>query len=41
MLFLSVDWRRPTWNTWIDYGLAYAKEKYPNLKLVTERIPYR
>ena len=26
-------------NTWIDYGLAYAKEKYPNLKLVTERIP--
>jgi len=26
-------------NTWIDHGLAYAKEKYPNLKLVTERIP--
>jgi simple sugar transport system substrate-binding protein/rhamnose transport system substrate-binding protein len=26
-------------NTWIDYGLAYAKEAYPNLKLVTERIP--
>lgn len=26
-------------NTWIDYGLEYAKEKYPNLNLVTERIP--
>jgi simple sugar transport system substrate-binding protein/rhamnose transport system substrate-binding protein len=26
-------------NTWIDFGQSYAKEKYPNLKLVTERIP--
>lgn len=26
-------------NGWIDYGLAYAKVKYPNLKLVTTRIP--
>jgi len=26
-------------NTWIDYGLDYAKEKYPDLNLVTERIP--
>jgi ABC-type sugar transport system substrate-binding protein len=26
-------------NLWIDNGLAYAKEKYPNLKLVTERVP--
>lgn len=26
-------------NAWIDYGLEYAKEKYPNLNLVTERIP--
>lgn len=26
-------------NTWIDHGLAYAKVKYPNLKLVTERVP--
>ena len=26
-------------NTWIDYGLSYAKEKYPNLKLVTDKIP--
>ena len=25
-------------NTWIDYGLAMPR-KYPNLKLVTERIP--
>ncbi len=26
-------------NTWIDYGLEYAKTKYPNLKLVAEKIP--
>lgn len=26
-------------NTWIDHGQNYAAEKYPNLKLVTERIP--
>jgi len=26
-------------NTWIDYGLKYAKEKYPNLDLVTTRVP--
>ncbi len=26
-------------NSWIDYGLSYAKEKYPNLKLVTDKIP--
>ena len=26
-------------NSWIDYGLDYAEEKYPDLNLVTERIP--
>ncbi|MCY6484671.1 autoinducer 2 ABC transporter substrate-binding protein [Clostridium aestuarii] len=26
-------------NAWIDAGIEYAKEKYPKLKLVTERIP--
>ncbi|MTI59041.1 MAG: autoinducer 2 ABC transporter substrate-binding protein [Firmicutes bacterium] len=26
-------------NSWIDYGLKYAAEKYPGLNLVTERIP--
>lgn len=26
-------------NTWIDYGTEYAKTKYPNLKLVTDKIP--
>lgn len=26
-------------NTWIDYGTAYAAEKYPNLNLVTDKIP--
>lgn len=26
-------------NTWIDYGLAHAKEEYPGLNLVTERVP--
>lgn len=26
-------------NTWIDYGLEYAEEEYPNLELVAERIP--
>lgn len=26
-------------NTWIDLGLEYTKEKYPNLKLVTDKIP--
>ena len=26
-------------NGWIDKGLAYAKQKYPKLKLVTDKIP--
>jgi simple sugar transport system substrate-binding protein/rhamnose transport system substrate-binding protein len=26
-------------NAWIDAGLAYAKTAYPNLKLVTDKIP--
>ncbi len=26
-------------NAWIDYGIEYAKTKYPRLNLVTERIP--
>ncbi len=26
-------------NSWIDNGLAYAKVKYPKLKLVTDRVP--
>lgn len=26
-------------NTWIDAGLKYAKEKYPKLKLVTDKVP--
>jgi len=26
-------------NAWIDYGTEYAKEKYPNLNLVTDKIP--
>jgi ABC-type sugar transport system substrate-binding protein len=26
-------------NTWINYGIAHAKKKYPQLRLVTERIP--
>jgi len=26
-------------NCWIDYGTAYAAEKYPNLNLVTDKIP--
>ncbi len=26
-------------NSWIDSGLAYAEEVYPNLNLVSERIP--
>ncbi len=29
----------PLHNFWADTGLEYAKEKYPNLTLVTERIP--
>ncbi len=29
----------PLHNFWADTGIAYAKEKYPNLTLVTERIP--
>jgi simple sugar transport system substrate-binding protein len=29
----------PLHNFWADTGIAYAKAKYPNLKLVTERIP--
>jgi simple sugar transport system substrate-binding protein/rhamnose transport system substrate-binding protein len=26
-------------NTWIDYGQAYAKSKYPKLRLVTDKVP--
>ncbi|MGE5606760.1 MAG: autoinducer 2 ABC transporter substrate-binding protein [Bacteroidota bacterium] len=26
-------------NSWIDNGLAYAKVKYPKLKLVTDKVP--
>ncbi|MDR2021542.1 MAG: autoinducer 2 ABC transporter substrate-binding protein [Treponema sp.] len=26
-------------NTWIDYGQAYAKTKYPRLRLVTDKVP--
>ena len=26
-------------NTWIDYSMAYAAEKYPGLKLVTDPVP--
>lgn len=26
-------------NAWIDFGMAYAAEKYPNLNLVTDKIP--
>ncbi len=26
-------------NTWIKYGVEYAKVKYPNLKLVTDPVP--
>jgi simple sugar transport system substrate-binding protein len=29
----------PLHNFWADTGIAYAQEKYPNLKLVTDRIP--
>jgi simple sugar transport system substrate-binding protein len=29
----------PGHNFWADAGIEYAKTKYPNLKLVTERIP--
>jgi simple sugar transport system substrate-binding protein len=29
----------PLHNLWADEGLKYAKEKYPNMKLVTDRIP--
>ena len=29
----------PLHNLWADIGLKYAAEKYPNMKLVTERIP--
>ncbi len=29
----------PLHNLWADEGLAYAAEKYPNLELVTERLP--
>jgi simple sugar transport system substrate-binding protein/rhamnose transport system substrate-binding protein len=28
-----------TLNAWIDFGLAYAKTKYPRMNLVTERVP--
>lgn len=26
-------------NTWLDFGLAYAKTKYPGLNLIADRIP--
>ncbi len=26
-------------NTWIDFSMAYAAEKYPGLKLVTDPVP--
>ena len=29
----------PAHNIWADASIAYAKEKYPGLKLVTDRIP--
>jgi simple sugar transport system substrate-binding protein len=29
----------PLHNYWADVGLAYAKKKYPGMKLVTKRIP--
>ncbi len=29
----------PLHNLWADEGIKYAKEKYPNLELVTSRIP--
>ncbi|MGD0726859.1 MAG: autoinducer 2 ABC transporter substrate-binding protein [Spirochaetia bacterium] len=29
----------PLHNLWADEGLKYAKTKYPNIKLVTDRIP--
>lgn len=29
----------PAHNLWADASIAYAKEKYPGLKLVTDRIP--
>ncbi|MCD6123137.1 MAG: autoinducer 2 ABC transporter substrate-binding protein [Spirochaetales bacterium] len=29
----------PLHNLWADEGIKYAKEKYPNLQLVTKRIP--
>lgn len=29
----------PDHTMWFNYGTEYAKNKYPNLKLVTERIP--
>ena len=29
----------PLHNLWADVGIKYAKEKYPNLELVTDRIP--
>lgn len=30
----------PTHNLWADVGIAYARERYPGLRLVTERIPF-
>jgi len=29
----------PTHNAWADFAINYQKEKYPKLKLVTDRIP--
>jgi simple sugar transport system substrate-binding protein len=30
----------PTHNLWADVGIAYARDRYPGLRLVTERIPF-
>ena len=30
----------PTHNLWADVGIAYARERYPGLRLVTDRIPF-
>jgi simple sugar transport system substrate-binding protein len=30
----------PTHNLWADVGIAYAQERYPGLRLVTDRIPF-
>jgi simple sugar transport system substrate-binding protein len=30
----------PTHNLWADVGIAYARDRYPGLRMVTERIPF-